>query len=300
MNGKEDLAEACRNWWRTGIIAMRPGEIRIRGYPVEQLVGRLSFAETIWLVIRGEVPAPARARLLEAALVAAVDHGPQAPSIAIARMAASCGVALNNAMASALNVLGDVHGGAAEQAMELYALAVAGIAEGRPLEAAVATAVADWQRERGRYLPGFGHRFHPVDPRAPRLLELVEEAAREGVVEGRTAAVARAVEALLGRRGGRPVPLNIDGAVAVVFAELGFPPPLARGLFCLSRSVGILAHAFEQLQAGERNKGPTPPGCFWVYDGPPPRDYVPGTGGTGEGAESPSGSAIERDEEARR
>ncbi len=300
MNGQEDLAGACRNWWRTGIITMRPGEIRIRGYPVEQLVGRLSFAEMVWLVTRGEVPEAAKARLLEAALVAAVDHGPQAPSIAIARMAVTCGVPLNGAMASAVGVLGDVHGGAAEQAMELYAGIAAGIAAGRPLEAAAAAAVADWQRDHGRYLPGFGHRFHPVDPRAPRLLDLVEEAAREGVVEGGTATIARAVEAFLGRRRGRPVPLNIDGAVAVVFTELGFPPPLARGLFCLSRSLGILAHAFEQMQAGERNKGPTPPQCFWVYDGPPPRDYVPGTTGAGEEVEEPPGSGSERDEEARR
>ena len=300
MNGQEDLAEACRNWWRTGIIAMRPGEIRIRGYPIEQLVGRLSFAEMIWLVTRGEVPEAGRVRLLEAALVAAVDHGPQAPSIAIARMGVSCGIGLNHAMASALNVLGDVHGGACEQAMELHARVAAGIAAGRPLEAAAAAAVADWERDHGRYLPGFGHRFHPVDPRAPRLLELVEAAAREGLVEGGVAAIARAVENLLETRRGRPVPLNIDGAVAVVFAELGFPPPLARGLFCLSRSLGILAHAFEQMQAGERNKGPTPPECFWVYDGPPPRDYVSGTGNAEGGSEGPPAPATKQNEEARR
>jgi citrate synthase len=68
------------------------------------------------------------------------------------------------------------------------------------------------------------------------------------------------------------VPLNIDGATAVIYAELGFPPPLARGLFCLSRSVGILAHAWEQMQQGGRNKGPTPPAYRWTYTGPNPID----------------------------
>ena len=52
--------------------------------------------------------------------------------------------------------------------------------------------------------------------------------------------------------------MNIDGATAVIYAELGFPPPLCRGLFVLSRSVGALAHAWEQMQQGERNKGPIP------------------------------------------
>ena len=107
-----------------------------------------------------------------------------------------------------------------------------------------------------------------MDPRAPRLLALVDEAAAAGTVTGRTAAVARAVEAELAARRGKPVPMNIDGATAVIYAELGFPAPLARGLFCLSRSVGILAHAWEQMGQGGRNKGPTPPAYRWTYDGP--------------------------------
>ena len=75
------------------------------------------------------------------------------------------------------------------------------------------------------------------------------------------------VEQELLSRAGKPIPMNIDGATAVIYAELGFAPPLARGLFCLSRSVGILAHAWEQTQQGGRNKGPTPPGYRWTFDG---------------------------------
>ncbi len=248
------------DWWRTAIIDMEPGRIDIRGRPIEGLIGELSFVQMIWLMLRAEVPSAGQARLLEAALVAAVDHGPQAPSIAAARMAATCGVGLNNAMASAVNMLGDVHGGAGEQAVELYAQ-IAGHDGG------VAAALDAWIAERGKIVPGFGHRFHkPVDPRAPRLLALVDEAAARGVCDGHVAAVARAVEAELARRKGQPVPMNIDGATAVIVAELGFPAPLARGLFCLSRSVGILAHAWEQTEQGGRNKGPTPPAYRWSYD----------------------------------
>jgi citrate synthase len=62
--------------------------------------------------------------------------------------------------------------------------------------------------------------------------------------------------------------MNIDGATAAIYAALEVPPTLARGLFCLSRSVGLTAHAFEQSTQGERNKGPTPPHYRWRYTGP--------------------------------
>lgn len=254
------------DWWKTSIIDMAPGQIRIRGLPIEDLIGRASFPEMIWLMTRGERPSADQARLLEAALVAAVDHGPQAPSIAAARMAVTCGLPLNGALASAVNMLDDVHGGAGEQAVELYQRIDAAGGMG-----AVAAQIDRWQAEESRFVPGFGHRFHkPVDPRAPRLLQLVDEAARQGTCPGRFADIARAIEAELARRKGKPVPMNIDGATAVIYAELGFAPALARGLFCLSRSVGILSHAFEQMQQGGRNKGPTPPSYRWTYEGENP------------------------------
>lgn len=256
------------DWWRTSIIDMRPGVIRYSGYPIEELIGNVSFAQMIWLMTRGELPTEGQGRLLDAALMSAVDHGPQAPSIAIARMAVTCGVGLNNAIASAVNVLGDVHGGAGEQAVEMYQAVAARIDAGTMLADAVRAGLDEAIARHGKFVSGFGHRFHPIDPRAPRLLELVDAAAKQGHVSGRFAAIARGIEdELAARKAGKRIPMNIDGATAVVYAELGFPAPLARGLFCLSRSVGILAHAWEQMGQGGRNKGPMPREYLWTYDG---------------------------------
>jgi citrate synthase len=267
--------ETPQDWWSTSIIEMKPGMIRYRGYAIEELIGRLGFAEMIYLMTRGELSHPAAAKLLEAALVGAVDHGPQAPSIAAARMAITCGVGINNAMASAINMLGDVHGGAGEQCVTLYNAIAARMGSDPTGEERLAEAARAEMKllvEAGmQYVPGFGHRFHPRDPRAPRLLELVDVAAAAGAVSGRFAAIGRAVEAELAAQKGRPVPMNIDGATGVIFAELGFPPPLCRGLFVLSRAVGALAHAFEEMQSGERNKGPIPRHLTWTYTGPPAR-----------------------------
>lgn len=274
VTGTEDTTalDAMRDWWSTDIIDMEPGSIRYRGYAIQDLIGRVSFPQMLWLMLRGELPTQKQAALLEAALVAGVDHGPQAPSIAIARMASTCGVGLNNAMASALNVLGDVHGGAGEQAVEIYVNIQQLVDGGEPIEQACDQVIGAFWASGKKFVPGFGHRFHPTDPRAPRLLALVDDAASEGTVSGRFAEIARAVEATIERKKGRLIPMNIDGATAVIYAELGFDAPLARGLFCLSRSVGILAHAWEQMQEPTRNKGPIPRQYIWRYTGEPSRN----------------------------
>lgn len=266
--------ETARGWWRTEIIDIAPGEIRIRGYAIEQLIGNISFPSMIWLMLRGELPTPAQASLLEAVLVAAVDHGPQAPSIATARMAITCGIGLNNAIASGVNALGDVHGGAGAQCMELLAHLHAMIARGdgsEPFELSIASEIRRWQNEHGKFLPGYGHRFHPVDPRAVRLTELLEEAKKDGAIGGDFLKLGRAVETHLGLGRRAPIPMNIDGITAVVLLELGFPPPLGRGVFILSRAVGICAHAWEEMQEGRRIKGPLPPALGFLYTGHPPR-----------------------------
>lgn len=245
-------------WWRTDISDIQPGIIRFHGYPVEQLIDNVSYAGMVWLLVRGERPTPWQERLLDAALVAGVDHGPQAPSIAAARMAATCGVAINNAMATGVNMLGDVHGGAGQQCMAVLHQ----IAGSDDVDAAIAQV-----RSEHRYVPGFGHRFHPRDPRRDPLLDLVARARDDGAVTGGYLAAALALEAALS-----PVPMNIDGATAVIYAELGFPPEVGRGLFVLSRSVGILAHSWEQMRQGGRNKGPLPPPLLADYSGHAPRD----------------------------
>src|SRR6476659_7379024 len=199
------------DWWSTSIIDMKPGAIRYHGYAIEELIGRVGFADMVYLMTRGELPHPDAAKLLEAALVSAVDHGPQAPSIAAARMAITCGVGINNAMANAANMLGDVHGGAGEQCVSLFNAIAARMGEkSSGMEEAVTLEMNALAQQGVTHIPGFGHRFHPLDPRAPRLLELVDKAAEKGIVSGRFATIGRTIEAELEKKKKRKIPMNID------------------------------------------------------------------------------------------
>ena len=252
------------DWWQTSIIDMEPGKIEFRGKPIQELIGNITFIEMIWFMVLGKRPTNDEAKLLECALVAGVDHGPQAPSIAATRMAATCGLGLNNIIATGINMLGDIHGGAGEQCAELFYEINEKLSETDDYKTDVKESITEYQKKYGKIIPGFGHRFHKhEDPRAFRLIELVEEAAKKGTVSGKFAKIAKLIQEQLSLK--KPLAMNIDGATAIIFCELGFPTPLARGLFCLSRSVGILSHAWEQMEQGGRNKGPMPVNFLPTY-----------------------------------
>ncbi len=262
--------EGGHAWWETAISDVRPGRIVIRGERIEHLIESMSYAGVVGLIVGNLRLSQAQSRLLEAALVAGVDHGLRAPSVAAARMAATCGVPLNCAVATGINLLGDDHGGAGEQCMELLYEAATRVAADPTSSESVATSLIAERLGSGQRIPGFGHQLHKdEDPRRRPMLRLIEGAIAAGEVKGPFARAALALEAALVREKGRSLGLNVDGVTAIVYCELGLPPAAAKGLFCLSRGVGIVAHALEEMQSGTRIKGPCPPGDDLVkYVGP--------------------------------
>jgi citrate synthase len=251
--------------WATGITEVAPNAIRVRGYGVEELMGRVSFARVVYLVLRGELPGEAVGRVLDAALVACVDHGATPPSTLAARTSASTGAPLNAALAVGLLSINEHHGGAIEGCMRVFdAASRAQVKRGLSAETAAQEAV-DEHRAAGRRVPGFGHRLHTEDPRSRRLLALADEAD----VAGSAVALGRAVERALEATSGRRLPLNVDGAIAAVLCDLGFEPELANAFFILARLPGLAAHVLEE-RARERPVRRVHP-TDHRYDGPPAR-----------------------------
>lgn len=256
-------------WWETAISDVRPGHIVLRGEPIERLIETASYASVVGLLVGNLRLSTGQAKLLEAALIAGVDHGVRAPSIAAARMAATCGIPLNCAVATGINLLGDDHGGAGEQCMELLYETATAAGAATSLDAVAETIIAARLGAEEK-LPGFGHQLHKEkDPRRRPLLRLIDAAVVGGEVSGSFMRAALALEAALASAKGPGLGMNVDGVTAIVYCELGLPPAAAKGLFCLSRGVGIVAHALEEMQSGARIKGPLPPGDDVKYIGPP-------------------------------
>ncbi|UOF91178.1 citryl-CoA lyase [Fodinisporobacter ferrooxydans] len=246
-------------WWDTAISDIKKNSIVLRGFPIEELIGTISYSQMLYLLLCGEVLSEKKARLLECVLVAGADHGPRAPSIAAARMAATCGISFNSCVATGINVLGDVHGGAAEKAMKLFYLTNSILEDDlqQSLSDVVNEQLNRLEKEKEK-LPGFGHQLHDDDPRVRRLYQLAQALIDEGEISGQYLKMAEAYRTLLEERKKKKITMNVDGVSAAIQCELAIPAEAAKGIFALSRGMGIVAHAFEELQNGVLIKGPCP------------------------------------------
>jgi citrate synthase len=249
--------------WRTAIATSDATNIWIRGHAVTSLMQSATFTDMIVLLHLGRLASPGERRLLDALLIGVADHGAGAPSCAAARLAASGNRAsISSAVAAGILAIGDDHGGAGSNCMELIARSLtAAKAGGITAEEAAVRAVDEAVRDKRR-LPGLGHRVHTTDPRVKVLFDLArdEKVAAEGIV------FMRALEAEAGRRI-KPLPMNIDGALAAILHDMGFPPPAGRFMFIVGRVAGLTAEVAEEYA---REK-PMRIKFDVEYDGPPPR-----------------------------
>ena len=253
--------------WRTALTSIEPNKILLRGYPLDEVMGRLTFGESIYLLLMGDCPTPGIGRLMEAMLVSFIDHGATPPSTLAARNTATTGAPLRACVAAGVLGFGRYHGGDIESCMQFLDSGLEIVRKGASYRDAAAAIVDRWM-ESGEAIPGFGHRFHTRDPRATRLFQM----ALELEVEGGHISMIRAVEMLLGtRQTGEvpPLPVNIDGAIAAVCGDLGIPPAVANALFIISRVPGISAQAQEELERQQPMRQIDPKNH--VYDGPSER-----------------------------
>jgi len=251
--------------WHTALTCIEPNKILIRGYPLDEIMGRLTFGQAIYLLLMGDVPSPAISSLMEAILVSFIDHGATPPSTLAARNTATTGAPLRACVASGVLGFGRFHGGDIEACMQFLDAGLDLVRRGSSYKDAAQT-ILQKHLDTDEPIPGFGHRFHTRDPRAARLFQM----ALELEVESGHIQMIRAVEFAVNELpDGRRVPINIDGAIAAVCGDLGIPPTIADALFIISRVPGIAAHADEERQRQQPMRQIDPKDHR--YDGPSER-----------------------------
>lgn len=231
---------------RTSISRVETDKIVTRGYNQRDLIEKIRYSDMVYLLLKGRLPTALEGKVFNHVLVSFCDHGATPPSTQTARLVASSGSPINSAVAGALLSFGHKHAGAIEKTMELYQSRIQSLymTDDSSLDnKQIASLAIDIYNEfvlGDKKIPGFGHRYHNVDPRASKLMELV---IKEGFV-GPHIKLALAVEDLTYQKKG--IKLNVDGANAAILSDLGFDPELGLGVFIIGRVPGIIAHIHEE------------------------------------------------------
>ncbi|MFM9996611.1 MAG: citryl-CoA lyase [Phycisphaerales bacterium] len=263
--------------WTSAITKIEPNRVAVRGRDIAGLMGKVSFGAAVYLILKGELPDEKTARLMDAILVSSIDHGCTPPSTLAARTVASTGASLSQSVAAGIMSINKHHGGAIEDCARY----LAGVMERAKLKAqssklesekdAAARALDEVATEEiariksgGERIPGFGHRVHTKDPRTARLFELAAEAGVPAAALSHVGA-ARALERAFAATG-KPLPINVDGALGAILADLGLDPRVFNGIFMIARTPGLVAHVTEE-QTRERPMRRIDP-VNHAYDGP--------------------------------
>jgi len=228
--------------WKTAISDVHPNKILIRGYPVDELIGKITFSQAIYLVLKGEMPSPEVGRLVDAIFVSSVDHGPTPPSVLTARTVASTGAESNAAIAAGVLAISKYHGGAIEEGMKLFKeIARRMDIKDMSADEAALEYLTEMKKSRKR-ASGFGHRLHTKDPRTEKLFSLAEDLG----LSGKHVQIALAVENSLQKLFEKSLPINVDGAIAALLCDLDIPPEIGNAFFIISRIPGLVAHIQEE------------------------------------------------------
>jgi citrate synthase len=228
--------------WKTAITKIEPNKVLLRGYRIDELIGQVTFAQAVFLAIKGELPSEREARMIDAMLVSSIDHGVTPPSCLAARTISSAGSPLNAALAGGILAISKNHGGAIEDSMKVFQEAVKQKKEMHKTQEEVAGIIVKEYKEKNKRLPGFGHRIHTEDPRSVKLFQIASNLGIEGEYVG----MAKAIEEAMRKSGGKRLPINVDGAIAALLCEIKFPPELGNAFFMLARLPGLVAHVHEE------------------------------------------------------
>jgi len=251
--------------WKTSITRVEPNKLLVRGYPLEELMGKAGFGQMVYLLFKGELPSQNAGKMIEALLTSSVDHGATPPSVLSALTVASTGAPLNAAVAAGILAISKFHGGAIEDCMYILREAKKIMAEENLGREAAAEKLVRAYKEKKKILSGFGHRLHTKDPRTAKLFQLAEEYG----VAGEYIAMARAIEQKFAEISSKALPINVDGAIGAVLCEMDFDPQLANAFFMIARLPGLVAHIVEEKTRQKPMRAIDPKDH--EYDGPAER-----------------------------
>lgn len=245
------MSKSTPSHWVSAVSDVTAEDIFIRGYPMQSLVGRLPFSAISYLLIRGEIPTPGQARMMDVILSSILDYALQKSGTLAARAIVSVNPRMTAGLSAAMLGAGEFAVSPEDTGRFIAEGVAAWKASGLDAEAHATALVADLRAAKRR-VPGFGHPvFRGVDPRAERLKAIAVENGVWGEANEWYAAVHRAFQAAANKP---DLVMNDVGMLAGIMTQMGFTPAEMTGLALMSTFPGVIAHISEEMQSGAINR----------------------------------------------
>ena len=219
--------------------------IFVRGYDLNQeLLGKITFAQMVYLMIVGRMPTVDEGRMVDAMLIVLVDHGMTTGAAAARMTFHSAPEAIQGAVAAAILGAGSVHLGSSEHCAKMLNDALPAESKETDLDA-IASKTVEKRLANGQLIPGIGHGIHTQgDPRADRLFEV----ARETKVYGRYCELLKKIGRVADQKVGKHLPVNVTGAIGAISLDMGVHWQMSKSFAILGRALGGLAHVGEEIR----------------------------------------------------
>ena len=215
--------------WETEISSSGEDAV-VRGEKLEEVMD-MDFSDAIWLLLKGEKPSEQESEIFDVILSSSIDHGVGNPSTVSARTVQSGGNDMNTSVAAGIMALGDSHGGAIEEAMEILQSKKS------------AEEIVKQYLEEEKKIPGLGHKvYDDKDPRAEKMLEKAQTLG----LSGKYVEKMKDIQEAFAEEKIRLV-MNVDGGIAAVMSDMDWDPELGKGFFIIARTPGLVAHVREEM-----------------------------------------------------
>ncbi len=216
---------------------------------LEKLSGNEPFSQVIYHAVTGNTTVnEQRSRMIEAMIVACVDHGVTPPSAQATLIAASTRAPFEVAVAQGVGAITDVHGGAGAKAAQLFTECIMK-SKRESIDITQATReVIKKYIEQGKRIEGLGHRLHTKDPRRDVLWNFSSQTG----IAGEYVQLSKKVSMIFEQVRGMSLPINVDGVIGAIVADMGLDPSMAKAFFIYGRIAGLSAHYFEEIASQPR------------------------------------------------
>lgn len=243
------MTNASRPYWTTSVSDIAPEDVYVRGYPLRSIIGQLPFSAVTALLIKGKMPSPGEAKVMDSILCSILDYGLQKSGTIAARCVVSVNPQMAAGLAAAVLAAGEFALSPEDAGRFIQSHFETWQSSGLPLEVFTQQMVADLCREKKR-IPGFGHPvFRNVDPRAQTLKDIAVENGVWGEIGSFYEAVHRAFKPAVNKP---DLVINDVGMIACILAEMKYSPQEMAGLAILSTIPGVIAHISEELASNVR------------------------------------------------